>query len=122
MRVLTKLEKNEFAKTFYFIDTRIGTAVHFGAESIMDIYFDGKRANEEIIKFISNNFKSLREVNDMFNGSHPGIYNSTMDRLIAYCFRNRVQPHRLRMIGFDSYEIKKNITVPVVYEFEGMAS
>ena len=121
MRVLTKLEKNEFSKTFDFINYYIGSAVHFGDGksnvSVTDIFFDGKRANEEIIKFISNNFKSLKEVNNLFNNSTAEKYKATMDRLIAYCFRNRVQPHRLRMIDFDKYEIRKNDAIPVIYEF-----
>lgn len=120
MRVLTKLEKKEFEKTFNFINLWIGTAHWFEAKNVHSLRFDGQKANEEILKFISNNFKDLKEVNHLFNDSYPALKQSTMDRLIKYCFTNKIQPHRLRM-EFKNFDVFKINDIPLVYEFNGVA-
>ncbi len=120
MRVLTKLEKKEFEKTFDFINIWIGTAHWFEAKNIHNLRFDGQKANDEILKFIGNNFKDLKEVNDLFNESTPAFKESTMNRLIKYCFMNKVQPHRLRMV-FKDFEVYKPNNTPIVYEFGSAA-
>ena len=121
MRVLTKLEKREFEKTFDFINFYIGSSPYYGAKNVHDIRIDGKKLNDELLKFIGNNFKDLKEVNNLFNESTPKLKESTMNRLIKYCFMNRVQPHRLRMMDFKEYSIYKSNDIPVVYEFGSVA-
>ena len=115
MRVLAKWEQEEFSKTFDFINHYIGT-YSFMAKNVHELRFDGKKANEEILKFIGNNFKDLKEVNHLFNDSYPALKQSTMDRLIKYCFMNKVQPYKLRMI-FKEFDIFKQIDIPMVFEF-----
>ena len=115
MRVLTKLEKQEFEKTFDFINHYIGT-YSFMAKNVHELRFDGKKANEEILKFIGNNFKDLKEVNCMFNESTIALKQQTMERLTKYCFMNKVQPHRLRM-SFKEFDVYKANDVPMIYEF-----
>ena len=117
MRVLTKLEKQEFEKTFDFINHYIGT-YSFMAKNVHELRFDGKKANEEILKFIGNNFKDLKEVNSLFNESRKALKQRTTERLIKYCFMNKVQPHRLRMC-FKEFDVYKQNDIPMVYEFEG---
>jgi len=115
MRVLAKWEQEEFSKTFDFINHYIGT-YSFMAKNVHELRFDGKKANEEILKFIGNNFKDLKEVNHLFNDSYPDLKQSTMDRLIKYCFMNKVQPYKLRMI-FKEFDVFKQIDIPMVFEF-----
>lgn len=121
MRVLAKWEQEEFEKTFNFINYYIGASYWLDAKNVHNLRFDGKKANDEILKFISNKFKDLKEVNLLFNESTPALKQSTMDRLIKYCFLNKIQPHRLRMIGFKDFDIFKNYDVPMVYEFKEVA-
>lgn len=116
MRVLAPWEKSEFEKTFKFIDHYIGTSCWLDAKNVHNLRFDGKKANEEILKFIGNNFKDLKEVNQLFNDSYPALKQSTMDRLIKYCFMNKVQPYRLRMI-FKEFDVFKMNDIPMVFEF-----
>lgn len=115
MRVLTKLEKQEFEKTFDFINHYIGT-YSFMAKNVHELRFDGKKANEEILKFISNNFKDLKEVNHLFNDSTKALKKETMERLTKYCLLNKVQPHMLRM-SFKEFDVYKANEVPMIYEF-----
>jgi hypothetical protein len=115
MRILAKWDKEEFSKTFDFINHYIGT-YSFMAKNVHELRFDGKKANEEILKFIGNNFKDLKEVNHLFNDSYPDLKQSTMDRLIKYCFMNKVQPYKLRMI-FKEFDVFKQIDIPMVFEF-----
>ena len=115
MRVLTKLEQQEFEKTFDFINHYIGT-YSFMAKNVHELRFDGKKANEEILKFIGNNFKDLKEVNHLFNDSTIALKQQTMERLIKYCFMNKVQPHKLRM-SFKEFDVYKANDVPMIFEF-----
>ncbi|RYA23914.1 hypothetical protein CRU96_05765 [Malaciobacter halophilus] len=131
MRVLTELEMNEFNKTYDFLNYYIGTAA-YKAKKIQEIKFDGSAANNEIIKFV-NGFKNLhrieelditfkahhtelQKINLMFNETTAAHKKAVMDRLIKYCFNNRVQPHRLRMRGWKNYQIIKDET-PVIVEY-----
>lgn len=116
MRVLTKLEMNEFNKTFDFIDGYIGTASRLGANNIHQIRFDGNVVPVELMKF-ANNFKNLKEISNLFNNSTSKLRQSTMQRLIKYCFANRVQPYKLRVI-FKEYLILDE-PKPIIYEFQG---
>lgn len=117
MRILAKWEQQEFEKTFDFINHYIGTAFWYDAKNVHNLRFDGKKANEEILKFIGNNFKDLKEVNQLFNNSTKALKQQTMERLIKYCFMNKVQPYRLRMIGFKDFDIFKVNDTPIIYEF-----
>lgn len=118
MRTLAKWEKEEFEKTFNFINYYIGTSYWLNANTIHNLRFDGQKANPELLRFIDNNFKDLKEVNLTFNESSPELKQSTMNRLIKYCFLNKVQPHRLRMF-FKEFTIFKPNEIPIVYEFRG---
>lgn len=135
MRVLTELEKNEFNKTYDFLNHWVGTAAGIGAKKISEIRFDDRVANAEIIKFVNGigRLTKVEELNLFFKGESEIlklrlIFNDAttenkklaMDRLINYCFNNRVQPHKLRMRGFKNYSIKKE-DVPVVVEFGAAA-
>lgn len=131
MRVLTQLEKNEFEKTYAFLECYIGAAAH-SAKKVSQIKFDGKSANAELLKFIGgfnnlhevselnlvfpHNYTELQKVNLMFNNINANHKEKVMNRLIAYCFNNRVQPHRLRMYGFKNYMIVKD-EAPVIVEY-----
>lgn len=134
MRVLTRTEMNEFEKTYNFLNYYIGFAAHM-AKKVEQIKFDEKMANAEIIRFV-NSFKNiykidesnlnlsshneLQKINLLFNECTSNHKKIVMDRLINYCFNNRVQPYRLRMIGFKNYTIAKDVT-PVVVEYETAA-
>lgn len=83
MRILTQLEKQEFEKTFDFINHYIGT-YSFMAKNVHELRFDGKKANKEILKFIGNNFKDLKEVNCLFNESTKALKQQTMERLTKF--------------------------------------
>lgn len=115
MRVLAKWEQEEFNKTFDFVNHYIGT-YSFMAKNVHELRFDGKKANEEILKFIGNNFKDLKEVNCLLNESTRAVKAKTMERLIKYCFMNKVQPHKLRM-SFKEFDVFKQNDIPMVYEF-----
>ena len=78
-------------------------------------------ANEEILKFIGNNFKDLKEVNCLFNESTKALKQQTMERLTKYCFMNKVQPYRLRMI-FKEFDVYKANDVPMIFEFGSNAA
>ena len=121
MRVLAKWEQEEFEKTFNFINYYIGTSYWLDAKNVHNLRFDGKKANDEILKFIGNNFKDLKEVNLLFNESTPALKQSTMNRLIKYCFLNKVQPYRLRM-SFKEFDVFKQNDIPMVYEFGSNAA
>lgn len=86
------------------------------AKNVHELRFDGKKANEEILKFIGNNFKDLKEVNHLFNDSRKALKAKTMERLVKYCFMNKVQPYRLRM-SFKEFDVFKQNDIPMVYEF-----
>ncbi|PHO10312.1 hypothetical protein CPG37_04500 [Malaciobacter canalis] len=131
MRVLTELELKEFQKTYDFLNYYIGSAAS-KAKKIQEIKFDGSVVNSEIIKFVNGfrnifrieelgmTFKSthteLQKINLMFNETTKEHKNAVMDRLIKYCFNNKVQPHRLRMRGWKAYQVIKDET-PVIVEY-----
>lgn len=134
MRILTTAEKEEFEKTFKFIDHRIGSAYDLGAKTIQEIKFDGVVAQKEILEFVnsfnylneipeinwkaSHNQTPLHKISNLFNNSTPERKKVVMDKLINYCFRKKVQPSKLRVIGFKKCEVVKvNREEPILYEY-----
>ncbi len=130
MRILTKPEIQEFEKTFYFLNVWVGS-MHINANSVSELRFDGFPPGAELIKFargINNLFKveeldlyfnandsELRRINVLFNFTNAKKKEVAMNRLVKYCFNNRVQPSRLRF-AFKTFSIVKNED-PEIYEY-----
>ena len=108
MRVLTQAERNEFEKTFNFINYYVGSLYHDGAKQIHDIKIDGGRMPEKLTTFIVGKFNNdIRKVNLWFNNTNAKRKETMMKKLIDYCMTNRIQPHELRVTGFKSIEVQK---------------
>lgn len=141
MKTLTDLEYKEFEKTFDFIDNYIGCAVHYGAKSIYNIKFDNKVVNEELILFVNdcsklgfiniedkeenknifNKYSPLHKINALFNSHTTKHKRNTIQRLIRWCYKNKIQPHRLRVLNFKEYIVQTAISKQdevIIYEFE----
>ncbi len=129
MRVLTKAEKKEFNKTYDFLNIWVGSMA-VNADRIDELRFDGVAPGYELMKFIrgfNNIFKvdelgftftnqsELKRINVLFNNSTKEHREIVMNRLIKYCFSNKVQPYKLR-VAFKDFSIVKNET-PTVYEY-----
>lgn len=114
MRVLTQIEKNEFRKTFDFLNLYVGSAYTYnkGKASIYDLRYNGTPAPVELINFcnaiskvqeipelnIKFGFQTdLLKISILFNETSKRHIESVMDRLVKYCFKNKVQPSRLRV-------------------------
>lgn len=121
MRTLTDLELREYEKTFDFISFYIGCARFMKAKSIHDIRFDNAKPPSRLISFITKHFQdNLVKVNLAFNETTQDRKKEMIQRLITYCFNNRVQPYKLRVIGFKSYHVEKSVE-PEVSVYYGAA-
>lgn len=116
MRVLTHQEKKEFEKTYNFINIYIGSSYAY-CDSIHELRFDGCRVTQELVKFIQS-FKSLKEVSYYFNNLSKDHVKKTMDRLIKYCFNNKVQPSKLRVLNFSKFTIERNFIEYQEYQYK----
>lgn len=129
MRVLTQIEKNEFKKTFDFLNLYVGIAYNYnkGKASIYDIRYNGSPAPVELIKFCNAIGKvqeipeldikfglqtDLLKISILFNETSKHHIDAVMDRLVKYCFKNKVQPSSLRV------ERDKDFTFNVVESSE----
>lgn len=123
MRVLTKAEQNEFDLTFNFINFYIG-ALSYLTKSPSDIRINEMPLPYEIIQFINvfskvkeipeldlkfnYNDTQLHKINLIFNECSEERKALAMKRLINYCFKNKVQPSKLRIIEIKSVNVLKN--------------
>lgn len=101
MQPLTKPQKQEFEKTFTFIDVYIGCSHYLkiiGKNVTMyDIRIDGKILPLELTDMINEHFQgSLKKVNEFFNGVNK---ENAIKFLMEYCYKHRIQPYKLRAIG-----------------------
>lgn len=114
MRVLTQIEMREFRKTFEFLNLYVGSAYTYnkGNSTVHDLRYNGSPAPLELIKFCKNigKVKEIPELNIKFGIQNELLkmsilFNETsakhkevvMNRLIKYCFKNKVQPSSLRV-------------------------
>jgi len=127
MRVLTYLEKREFEKTYDFLNNYIGVACIY-VKSPYRIKFDGKIVSRELLDFISlfnrvntidelgftslHNLTALEKISSIFNESSAKRKNIAMQKLINYCFKNQIQPYKLRVDNFKSVEYEINYKEP----------
>jgi len=129
MRVLTNLEMREFEKTYHFLQNYIGVASIY-VKSPYRIKFDGKILNRELLDFISlfdrvksmpelgfkslHNLTALEKITLIFNGVSQSKKNIAIQKLINYCFKNQIQPYKLRVDGFNDVEFEINYKEPEV--------
>jgi len=129
MRVLTYLEMQEFEKTYHFLENYIGIAC-FYVKSPYRIKFDGKIVSRELLDFISlfdkvnflheldfkslYNLTALEKINAIFNNVNQKRKNIAMQKLINYCFKNQIQPYKLRVNGFKDVEFEMDYKEPEV--------
>lgn len=111
MRKLTLQEKEEFIKTFNYLVDRIGSFAYlYGGCSIYDLKVNGFPLHKELIDFAKyfdnvyefeglkfKNQNSLQKINLIFNNVSKQHKTVALNLLIAYCFRNKVQPNKLRI-------------------------
>lgn len=139
MRVLSKLEKNEFELTFNFLNYYVGMASYYGATKCSHIRIAGMFLNKEIFDFCDaidklQEFKEfgfsreqfkhlncLQKINRIFNNCSEERKEIAIKRLIAYCFKKRVQPYKLRFpYEITDYQIIKE-EEPKIFEYKEVA-
>ena len=133
MKVLNKLEMQEFEKTFNFLNNYIGSSASF-TNSIYNLRVNGNPLNTEIVNFVNTFSKlnsvdeigvvflphhnPLQKINLVFNDVSKARKDKIIQRLIKYCFKAKIQPHRLRMsvneFSVNNYEKEQ----PIVTEFK----
>jgi len=129
MRVLTKLEMREFEKTYHFLENYIAVAC-FYVKSPYRIKFDGKIISRELFDFISlfdkvnflheldfkslYNLTALEKINVIFTNVSQERKDIAMQKLINYCFKNQIQPYKLRVDGFSNLEFEMDYKEPKV--------
>lgn len=116
MRTLTQAELKEFEKTFDYLNGHIGGFADwkYKKTTIYDLKVNGMPLPTEILNFARSleKLNSLDELNMKFDSSHNSLHkinllfnnskieeekNIVLQRLIAYCFKAKVQPYKLRV-------------------------
>lgn len=127
---LNELELNEFKKTYDFLNHYIGSTC---AKNINELRFNKSLVNQEIRDFL-NALLQIQEVKELglkFTSKDSAIKRCNLlfcdaskyhkdlilMRLIRYCKKHHVQPHRLRMSSYNSEVINSNYNPPIVTEY-----
>jgi len=129
MRVLTKLEMREFERTYHFLENYIGVASIY-VKSPYRIKFDKKIVSRELLDFISlfdrvkflhelgfkslHNLTALEKINVIFTNVSEERKDIAMQKLINYCFKNQIQPYKLRVDNFQNVEYEMDYKEPKV--------
>ncbi len=113
MRTLTPLEIREYEKTYSFLNHYIGATYYLpNCESMHDILINNKPLPEDIKMYINTEHNGkLWNIHMTFNGSSDEHKRNSMQKLISYCNKNRVQPSKLRVIGIEEFRIKEKIEI-----------
>lgn len=144
MRVLTQAEMKEFEKTFDYLNNYIGGFADWKYKkiTIYDLKINGMPLPNEILTFarsleklnsvdelnikFNSSLNSLHKINILFNNSKiEDEKNIVLQRLISYCFKAKVQPHKLRVEEVRNgkyYFVAPNVVKkdePIVAVFDG---
>lgn len=144
MRVLTQAEMKEFEKTFDYLNGYIGGFADwkYKKTTIYDLKINGMPLPNEILTFarsleklnsvdelnikFNSSLNSLHKINILFNNSKiEDEKNIVLQRLISYCFKAKVQPHKLRVEEVRNgkyYFVAPNVVKkdePIVAIFDG---
>ncbi|MCG3684066.1 hypothetical protein [Aliarcobacter butzleri] len=143
MRVLTQAEMKEFEITFDYLNNYIGGFADwkYKKTTIYDLKINGMPLPNELLAFsrsleklnkvdelnmkFDSSHNSLAKINLLFNDSTEDRKKIVMQRLINYCFKAKVQPHKLRVEEVRNgkyYFVAPNVVKkdePIVAIFDG---
>lgn len=143
MRVLTQAEMKEFEITFDYLNNYIGGFADwkYKKTTIYDLKINGMPLPNELLAFsrsleklnrvdelnmkFDSSHNSLAKINLLFNDSTEDRKKIVMQRLISYCFKAKVQPHKLRVEEVRNgkrYFVSPNVVKkdePIVAIFDG---
>ena len=143
MRVLTQAEMKEFEITFDYLNNYIGGFADwkYKKTTIYDLKINGMPLPNEILTFarsleklnsvddlnmkFDSSHNSLHKINLLFNDATEERKKIVMQRLISYCFKAKVQPHKLRVEEVRNgkrYFVAPNVVKkdePIVAIFDG---
>lgn len=143
MRVLTQAEMKEFEITFDYLNGYIGGFADwkYKKTTIYDLKINGMPLPNELLAFsrsleklnrvdelnmkFDSSHNSLAKINLLFNDSTEDRKKIVMQRLISYCFKAKVQPHKLRVEEVRNgrrYFVSPNVVKkdePIIAIFDG---
>lgn len=97
-QVLKKHEQKEFEKTREFIRNTV--ALFTETDNINRLTFDGKPANFNLTRFLKDEYNGdLKKASYDFNSVNKNYVMFSMQKLIKWCFKNKIQPSSMRQQG-----------------------
>lgn len=98
MNQLSKPQQKEFEKTREFIRNTV--ALFTETNNISRLTFDGKPANYNLTRFLQDEYNGdLKKASYDFNSVNKNYVMYSMQKLIKWCFDNKIQPSSMRQQG-----------------------
>lgn len=109
-------EQKEFEKTREFI--RNVASMYTETDSIHKVTFDSKIVNEQLRQFFNDEYQgNLKQCSYDFNAVNKNYVMYSMQKLIKWCFDNKVQPYAMRQSGLRGVrEVTFGDCIETVYE------